>query len=103
MRKSLSEMTIEELQELFPISLSDHQEYWSDWYNEEARRIARLLPVMEPRIQHIGSTAIRSIWAKPIIDILLEIPADASMENVKQSLIENGYIRMSEEDNRKSF
>ena len=34
MRKALSEMALEELWELFPIILSEHQNYWRDWYEE---------------------------------------------------------------------
>lgn len=94
MDKSLSEMTLEELWELFPVTLSEHRSCWSDWYREEETRISGFLPIkdipfctsahsakciqirdarMGIRISHIGSTAIRDIWAKPIIDILLEI------------------------------
>ena len=31
MNKSLSEMTLNELWELFPVILSEHKTYWSDW------------------------------------------------------------------------
>lgn len=55
------------------------------------------------KIHHIGSTAINEIWAKPIIDILVEIPANFSMNGIKKLLVENGYTCMAEEENRKSF
>lgn len=66
MKKSLSEMTLEELWELFPIILSEHKACWSDWYEEEAKRIAEFLPMNGARMSHIGSTAIHNIRAKPI-------------------------------------
>ncbi len=103
MGKDLSEMTLEELWELFPIILSGHKECWNDWYSEEKNRIAGFLPIKDIRISHIGSTAINKLWAKPIIDILVEIPADYSMDKVKQLLVDNGYICMAEEEKRKSF
>lgn len=103
MNKSLSEMTLEELWELFPIIISEHKAYWDDWYREEEKRIIGFLPIKEMRINHIGSTAINGIWAKPIIDILLEIPENVSIEDVKKILTTKGYICMSEEENRKSF
>lgn len=40
MKKSLSEMTLEELLELFPIFLSEHKACWSSWYAEEEKRIS---------------------------------------------------------------
>jgi len=103
MGKDLSEMTLEELWELFPIILSEHRDCWIDWYQEEKNRIASFLPIKDVRINHIGSTAINGLWAKPIIDILLEIPSVLSMDKIKQILVSNGYVCMSEEENRKSF
>ena len=103
MKKTLSEMTLEELWELFPIILSEHKSCWKDWYDEEKQEIADILCDNDFRIHHIGSTAIDHIWAKPIVDILIEIPKSISMEDVKEKLVNNGYICMSEEENRKSF
>lgn len=103
MNKSLSEMTLEELWELFPIILSEHKSCWKDWYDEEKQEIADILCDNDFRIHHIGSTAIDHIWAKPIVDILIEIPKSISMEDIKEKLVNNGYICMSEEENRKSF
>lgn len=55
------------------------------------------------RINHIGSTAIRGIWAKPIIDILIEVPDSITLKAVKQRLTANGYICMSDKENRISL
>lgn len=103
MNKSLSEMTLEELWELFPITLSEHKSCWKDWYDEEKQKITDILCDKDITINHIGSTAINHIWAKPIVDILIEIPKSISMSDVKEKLVNNGYICMSEEENRKSF
>lgn len=103
MQKSLSEMSLEELWQLFPIILTEHQTYWEDWYVEEAKRLEDILYENEKRMYHIGSTAINNIWAKPIIDILIEIPQTLSMEKIKNILVQNGYICMSESEHRKSF
>ena len=103
MNKSLSEMTLEELWELFPITLSEHKSCWKDWYDEEKQIIADVLCDIDITTHHIGSTAINHIWAKPIVDILIEIPKSISMEDVKEKLVNSGYICMSEEENRKSF
>ena len=103
MSKPLSEMTLEELWQLFPIFLTEHKDIWEEWYTEEANRIKSFLPVPDIKINHIGSTAIKNIWAKPIIDILVEIPDSFSMEEIKNTIVSGGYICMSEEQNRKSF
>lgn len=87
MDKPLSKMTLEELWELFPIILSEHKSCWQDWYEEEKRTIAALLPDQNIKISHIGSTAIPRIWAKPIIDILVEIPEGIPLAGIKDTLV----------------
>ena len=103
MRQPLADMTNEELWQLFPIFLTPHRDCWVDWYVQEAHRIKTFLPLTEYRLSHIGSTAIRGIWAKPIVDILLEVPQDASMAAIKDALTHNGYRCMCTEDARMDF
>jgi len=104
MKKPLSEMSLKELHNLFPINLIEHQERWGMWYNEEADMLQEALTGKQIiRISHVGSTAIKGIWAKPIIDILVEIPTDCDMSEIKESILNSGYICMSESENRISF
>ena len=87
MGKKLSEMSLEELWELFPIVLTEHQEVWKSWYEAEEKRLREILgPKGLKRISHIGSTAVPSIWAKPIIDMLAEIDRGVRMEEVRGAL-----------------
>lgn len=101
MCKPLSEMTIEELWELFPIQLTEYKEYWNDWYREEQAFLALFLP-KNVRIYHIGSTSINGIWAKPIVDILVEAPPKEH-QTIKELLLKNGYVCMSRSTNRIAF
>ncbi len=104
MGKKLSEMSLEELWQLFPIILTEHKPYWSEWYAEEAAMLIKVLPANQVvRISHIGSTAIEGIWAKPIIDILVEITRDSDFRTYKKYLSDAGYLCMSESDQRLSF
>ena len=104
MGKDLSEMTLEELWELFPIFLVEHDDRWKDFFDEVEKTLTRILseqPV--ERISHIGSTAIHGIWAKNIVDVMVEIPQSADMKNIAQILEQNGFIVMSAEENRISL
>ena len=104
MGKELSEMSMEELWELFPIFLVAHNDRWKDNYNEIEKMLTGLLadqPVV--RISHIGSTAVQGIWAKNIVDVMVEIPQSADMEDVAYILEQNGFIIMSSEANRISL
>ena len=100
--KKLSEMTFEELWELFPIFLTEHQTIWKEWYLEEEKLLKRVL-TKDEKINHIGSTAITFIWTKPIIDVLVEIPRENNLLEYKDWIINCGYICMSEAYNRLSF
>jgi len=98
----LSEMTLEELWQLFPIYLTEHQSCWQEWYSEEERLLKNAFSSTE-RISHIGSTAIPSIWAKPIIDILVEIPRGRNLLDYRTPMTNCGYICMSQNENELSF
>ena len=53
------------------------------------------------RISHIGSTAIQNIWAKNIVDVMVEIPHSSDMEEMAHILEQNGFTRMSAESKRR--
>lgn len=55
------------------------------------------------RISHVGSTAIKGIWAKNIIDILIEIDIYENIEKVSKVIECNGFICMLSNTNRVSF
>lgn len=103
MAKTLKDMTLEELWQLFPIVLSPHQPQWQDWAKEEINILAEVLLEYSPVINHIGSTAISGIQAKPIIDILVEISPDADWQHVRAEMETAGYICMSTSETRMNF
>lgn len=62
MAKELSEMSLQELWNLFPIFLVPHDDKWEIYYNEIKDFLAKTLseyPV--ERISHIGSTSVSGI------------------------------------------
>lgn len=104
MSPSLEKMSLEELWQLFPIFLREHQDEWKEWYEEERLLLLSFLPANQlVRISHIGSTSVKTGWVKPIVDILLEIPKAADMAVMRDLLLQNGYLLMSESKGRMSF
>lgn len=99
----LSEMTIGELWALFPIFLVAYKKEWQDYYQEEkVILLGTIKPVSYLRIAHIGSTAVKGIYAKNIVDILLEVEQDDFMLCLSK-LKNEGYILMDQQSNRASF
>lgn len=102
MSKKLCEMTLEELWQLFPIMLTEHDPCWADWYAEEVVTLKSILPP-DTDYHHIGSTAVSGIMAKPIIDILIVVNSPERMKRAASLLQSNGCIVMSTAENRISL
>ena len=64
MTKPLTEMSLTELWQLFPITRVPHHPCWGSWYQQERQHLTALLVEEKVRIHHISSTAISGIWAK---------------------------------------
>lgn len=103
MNKCLQSLSLQELWALFPIVLSPHQPQWADWAQEEIEVLSAILADFSPVIHHIGSTAVPGIYAKPIIDMLVEVPAEVERAEIRKRLEEVGYICMAASDTRLSF
>ncbi|HBA96538.1 MAG TPA: GrpB family protein, partial [Lachnospiraceae bacterium] len=98
------EMSLEELWKLFPIFLVAHNDKWKLYYDEMEILLKNILsgyPI--ERVSHIGSTAIAGIWAKNIIDILIEVSKDSDIEKTAKIIEKNGFTQMSTEIGRISF
>lgn len=104
MRKELAKMSLEELWKLFPIFLVEHNNNWQSYYNEIESLIKDMLsnyPV--DRIAHIGSTAVKNIWSKNIIDVIIEISKSIDIKKIAHILEQNGFTVMSMGVNRISL
>ena len=87
MKEHVSELTPEEFQKTFPIELKDVTPKFKVWYEEERDKIIGVIDKNDViRINHIGSSAIPNIKAKPVVDILLEIADDCNVDALIESL-----------------
>ena len=84
--------TIGELKPLAgPIVLVDNDPQWPETFREEAERIRSALGERALRLEHVGSTSVPDLLAKPIIDIVLVV-ADSSDQMGYAGLLERaGY------------
>lgn len=62
-----------------PIEIRDYDPAWPALYAREAERIRAVLGDRVVRLEHVGSTSVQGLPAKPVIDIVLEVP-DSSDE-----------------------
>lgn len=64
---------------------------WVPLFEAEAERIAAALAPFEARVEHCGSTSIPGIPAKPILDILVGLPAPLDVPALAAALAAIGY------------
>ncbi|MFH0712600.1 MAG: GrpB family protein [Candidatus Jorgensenbacteria bacterium] len=73
------------------MNLSSHSLEWKVLYEEEAKRIKSAIGNFILEMQHIGSTAIPGIKAKPIIDIAVMLSSLDKAEKLIKPLAGLGY------------
>jgi GrpB-like predicted nucleotidyltransferase (UPF0157 family) len=82
-----------------PIELADYSEDWPMLFLRDADRIRTVLGDRALRIEHVGSTSIPGLAAKPIIDILLVVPDSADEQAYLPAMEAAGYVlRIREPD-----
>lgn len=52
-----------------PITIAEYDPEWVTRFEEERERVLKVLSDYTARIEHVGSTSVRGLGAKPIIDI----------------------------------
>ena len=97
--KSLKEMTAEERWELFPIILKEYNPEYPHIYKDIEKGILDMIYEYVIRINHIGSTSVPNLLAKPTIDVLIEIKKDTNLDDLKQKLEELGYLNSNHDKN----
>jgi len=54
------------------VALADYDSRWPQLFEEHRRRIASALGPNVTRIEHVGSTSVPGLAAKPIVDIIVD-------------------------------
>lgn len=78
------------------VTLSPHREEWHQLFAEEKALILDAIGEHIIAIEHVGSTAICGIVAKPVIDLMVGIPTFEDGEKCVQPLERLGYIYKGE-------
>ena len=74
------------------IVVQDYDPAWPGRFEREAARIAGALGDRVVRLEHVGSTSVPGLPAKPIIDIALEVPDSAAESAYVPDLEAAGYV-----------
>jgi len=78
------------------VEVVPHNSQWRDAFEAEAKRVAAALGENVVAIHHIGSTAIPNIYAKPVIDLLIEVRDISEVDRQSSAMESLGYEVMGE-------
>ena len=82
-----------------PVGIHDYDPDWPRLYKREEERIRAALGHRVIRIEHVGSTSVPGLPAKPLIDVALEVLDSADEAAYVTALEATGYIlRIREPD-----
>ena len=78
------------------IYMVSHDPKWRQLFQQEAEQLTAVLGSSVAAVHHIGSTAIPTIYAKPIVDILLVVQDLAALDEKQPSMEALGYEALGE-------
>lgn len=79
------------------VRLMPHQKEWEESARESIRELKQLLGDTAVDIQHIGSTAVWSVCAKPVIDLVIGVRRLEELLPHIEALKEQGFIYRGED------
>jgi len=108
MKSKFDNLTAEQVGKLFPVQVVPYNPDWKIFYEQEQVLITGVLDdALALTIEHIGSTSVAGLAAKPTIDILVEVSklTDELRQVITQKLGTIGYSNMvnAEKENRMTF
>lgn len=90
--ETLRAVTIGELAVLAgPVLLTDYDPGWTTAFERQAKRIRGVLGDQVRLLEHVGSTSIPGLAAKPIIDIVLAVPDSTDEDAYMPAMEAAGY------------
>jgi len=78
--------------EINTVELSEHKDNWKEKFQIEKENLQRILGNKVIQIEHVGSTSIPNMPAKPIIDIVVALDSISSSDFAIKKMIKEGYI-----------
>lgn len=82
-----------------PVHLAEYDPAWPERFEREAERIAEALGERAILIEHVGSTSVPGLAAKPTIDVLLVVADSADEDAYLPAMEAAGYVlRIREPD-----
>lgn len=79
-----------------PVTLSSYDPLWPRAFEAERRRLCDALELPADAIEHIGSTAVPGLIAKPVVDLMLGAPRYPAPDTMISGLVILGFQDLGE-------
>ena len=79
-----------------PVAVVDYDPAWPLQFEQLAARVRAALGDVALRIEHVGSTSVRGLAAKPIIDISIVVVSDSEVAAAIERLASIGYVHQGD-------
>jgi GrpB-like predicted nucleotidyltransferase (UPF0157 family) len=87
-----------------PVEIVPYNPEWPTEFERERSSIEKTFGTLEIEVQHIGSTAVLGLAAKPIVDILVAVDSIEDRATVEQRLSVLGYVNVPyDNDDKRLF
>lgn len=80
------------------VRLAEHDPDWERIASDTIKQLRLIFGTVAKDIQHVGSTSIKGIKAKPIIDIAVAVEDFTEVENLTPALEAKGFVRRTWEN-----
>jgi GrpB-like predicted nucleotidyltransferase (UPF0157 family) len=84
------------------VRIEAYRPEWEDRFHAERARVVQALGESVGIVEHIGSTAVPGLAAKPIVDVLVTV-ADPADPSVQSALERAGYVLRVDEPGHRMF
>jgi GrpB-like predicted nucleotidyltransferase (UPF0157 family) len=74
------------------VRVVSHQERWQEAFEDERRLLGQCLGALAVDIQHVGSTSVPGLEAKPVIDIAVALAMPLDLHECRKRLCGLGYL-----------
>ena len=73
------------------VEVVDYDPNWKNTFETERVLLAKAIGINAVKIEHIGSTSVVGLAAKPVIDILIEVTDLKELDNTAENIEALGY------------
>ncbi len=85
------------------IDIVDHRSQWAERFDQEKARIEKAVGSVARRIEHVGSTAVPGLAAKPVVDVMLSVDDPEDESSYLPAMERAGYVLRVREPGHRMF